>query len=193
MDYKDKLPGELPLGSYERDPVDPDQKELSIWGRALDGVEIDNKQLLEGLASPAYAADWMIERYEKQYGIEPPVGATLADRRLAVIAKQGLRRNLSIPTMQAIAKEFLGYAPIVRPPPRPFYLGWSHFRDGSVLIEKVVKFTWWVEINAALTTRSFIFYNGDKIVAALRAAGPADVNLVYLYWSDEPFNLTDYF
>lgn len=189
MDYEEKLPAELPLGSYPRDPADPDQKEMAIWGRALDGVALENKQLLEGIASPTYAAEWMVERYERQYGIVPPAGATLEARRAAVIAQMGLRRNLSLSAMAKIANGFLGYFPFIKTSPHAFYCGRSTFDSGHVLVATHLMFSFLVELKAAVTPKP---YDDAALITALKASAPAEVIYVWTYWDDEPFDWDDY-
>lgn len=188
-DYEHKMPAELPLGSYSRDPADRDQKELAIWGRALDKAELENKQLLEGIASPSFAPAWMVERYEKQYGITPPGGATLAERQAAIVAAMGLRRNLSISTYQKIANGFLGYFPFIKTSPHAFYLGRSTFDSGHNLVADHIKFAFWVELDIARTVRP---YDDTALIAALKAAAPAEVRYIWTYWNDLPFDWNDY-
>lgn len=189
MGYEKKLPSELPLGSYDPDPADRHRLELAIWGTALDGVETENKQLLEGIASPNYAPEWMVERYETQYGIVPPAGATLAARRAAIVAKMGLRRNLSAATMAKIANGFLGYFPFIKTSPHAFYCGFSTFESGHQLVAKHLMFAFLIELRAAVTPKP---YNDSALIAALKAAAPAEVLYVWTYWDDEPFNWNNY-
>lgn len=189
MNYEEKLPKELPLGSYPQDPADRDFKEMQIWGAAIDAVELENKQLLEGIASPTYAPEWMVERYERQYGITPAAGATLSARRSAVIAQMGLRRNLSIATMAKVANGFLGYFPFIKTSPHAFYCGRSTFDSGHMLVAKHLMFAFLVELDAAVTPKP---YDDTALIAALKAAAPAEVIYIWTYWDDEPFDWNDY-
>lgn len=187
--YETKLKEELPRGSYLRDPADPHQQEMGIWGRTFDGIELENKMLLEGIASPKHAAEWMIASYERQYQISPQTSATLADRQSAVITAMGLRRNLSISTIQAMAAGFLGYLPNIKTSPHAFYLGRSTFDSGHNMVEDWIKFGFWIELDATQTGKP---YDDTALVAALLESGPADVQHVWTYWSDEPFDWNDY-
>lgn len=189
MNYEEKLPKELPLGSYPQDPADLDFKELQIWGAAIDAVDLENKQLLEGIASPTYAPEWMVERYERQYRITPAAGATLAARRAAIIAQMGLRRNLSISTIAKVANGFLGYFPFIKTSPHAFYLGRSTFDSGHKLVADHIKFAFWVELKALVTPKP---YNDTQLIAALKTAAPAEVIYIWTYWDDEPFNWDAY-
>jgi hypothetical protein len=188
-DYEEKLPSELPLGSYDRDPADRDQLEMAIWGRALDRAELENAQLLEGIASPVYAPVWMVERYEREYQIVPDPGASLPTRQAAVVAAMGKRRNLSASTMQKVANGFLGYFPVIKTSPHAFYCGSSTFDSGHKLVADHIKFAFWVQLQHLLTAKP---YDDTNLIAALKAASPAEVTHIWTYWDDEAFDWNAY-
>lgn len=187
--YKEKLPSELPQGSYAHDENDPDNIEMKIWGAALDGVEKMNNEILAGLASPLYANEWLIELYEKQYGYTPPVDSTLLERKIEVLKAMSTFKSGSTSTIQDIAELILGYRPNIKTSPHPFIAGKSKIGGIGKLVSRKHIFAFWIELQAALTSKP---YDSTNLINELFKASPADVKNIWPYWDDELFDYSDY-
>lgn len=184
MKFEDKMPGELPDGSY-RDSDHPDSfEEMAIWGRFLDFAQADNRRIAETLEVNNITEDWQAEAWELELGIAPAEGASLSERAAAIIARLTFMSTGKKADIENAAKGVLGYKPEILTSPPAFWLrfkGGFTSTSGHYLVDDSHKFAIWIVLQSAITGKP---YNVTPCIEAVRRVLGADCRNIGFWFDD---------
>jgi len=184
-DYSEKLPAELPPGSYREDDHPDEFAEMEIWGKFLDEARDDNRRLGEMIGSPAdVKEDWQIEAWEKDLAIQPDPGDSLQTRIDRVLAARHFNPSGKTSEIQAAAATVLGYTPQIITAPPAFWLrvkGGFTAESGHYLVDDSHKFAIWIVLQAAQHSKP---YNVQPCIDTISAIMPADCPNIGFWFDD---------
>jgi len=184
MNFEDKLPAELPPGSYREDDHPEAFAEMAIWGRQLDLVQADNRRVAELQFPDIFSEEWQAEAWETELAIVPAAGASLAERAAAIRARMAYNPTGNLTDVQDAAGAILGYIPEIITSPPAFWLrqkGGFTSESGHYLVEDSHKFALWIVLQSAITAKP---YNVTPILGALRRILGADCRNVGFWFDD---------
>lgn len=191
--FEDKMPGELPEGSYRKDDHPESFAELEIFGRFLDDVQADNRRIAELFEVNNITEDWQAEVWEDELAIQPAEGASLADRAAAIIARLTFNASGKQADIENAAAPILGYTPEIITAPLAFWLrqkGGFTSVSGHKLVDDSHKFAIWIVLQSAITGKP---YNVTPVIDAVRRTLGADCRNIGFWFDDNGvFDFNDF-